>query len=348
MAKILLFSDIHVHEHKNKQERLQNCLDALFWVFNTARERGIKDVVFGGDLFQDRQNISVFTYHQTYKIISQFKDLNLWFLLGNHDLWYYDKTDISSVEPLGALPHLTVIDQPTTIKIAGLDIDFLPFTHNPIVSMSDNFSQKKSPVLVGHIAVHGATLNFHHRTRSEVSVENEKGVVQVSKEIFDGYERVFLGHYHGAQQITERVEYIGSTLQLTFGEAFQTKHIIVLDTDTLKREYIENTFSPRHYILTPDQVDDYDLNGNFVRIAVEDAGLVDIMELRQKIAEQAPDAQIKIFEDKKLEADNSEFVQKFKITEGDTIERYVKTVGYGDLDETRLLEYGKDIITNEN
>jgi DNA repair exonuclease SbcCD nuclease subunit len=341
MSKLLLFSDIHVHSHKASQERLQNCLDALYWVFQTARDRGIQDVVFGGDLFHDRQKIQVLTYHKTFNIIEQFSDLRIYLLLGNHDLWYFDKTDISSVIPIGALSHVTVISKPSTLTIAGLPIDFLPFTHDPMTAIVENFP-KKSPVMVGHVAVDGAILNFHHRTKSEVSIEIENDMQVMSREMFDGYERVFLGHYHGQQNLTDKVEYIGSTLELSFGEAFQQKHIIALDTDDLSREYIINNFSPKHLILTPQELSEHNLNGNFLRVHIEDMGKVDMMDVRSKVMEENPEAKI-TFVMEKPKTQQLEHVEKFNITEGDTLVRYVEAVGCGDLNKVALLSLGKEI-----
>ncbi len=339
MAQILLFSDLHIHTHKNSQQRLQDCLDVLHWVFQTARERNIHNIVFGGDLFQDRQRISVLTYHLTYKIISQFPDLNIWLLLGNHDLWYYEKTDISSVVPIGALSHVTVIDQPCTHNIAGLDIDFLPFTHNPVAVISENFANK-SKVLVGHVAVDEAFL--HHKVKAEVSVEFDNEMVKVNKEIFQGYNRVFLGHYHCEQRLDNVVEYIGSTLQLNFGEAFQKKHVIVLDTETLEREYIENTFSPRHYILKSNELDGMEFRTNdFVRVSY-DISESDMLQMRSNILEKHPDINITFTQEKK-NINNQESIQKFNLTEGDTLERYIAAVDCSNLDHKRLLKIGKDI-----
>ena len=45
------------------------------------------------------------------------------------------------------------------------------------------------------------------------------------------------------------VEYIGSPLQLSFGEAFQEKHLIIFDQDKKECEYILNDFSPKHLII---------------------------------------------------------------------------------------------------
>lgn len=343
MSKVLLFSDIHIDAHKKSQDRLHQCLDCLKWVCQTARDRDIKNVIFGGDLFQDRQRISVYAYHQTYKIFADHSDLEFTLLLGNHDMWYFEKTDISSVAPIGGLPHVTVIDKPATCSIENLNFDFLPFTHDPITALQKHFSEK-SPVLISHIAVDDAILNFHYRTKADVSVELDHDMVHVTKELFDEYQKVFLGHYHGAQKLNNKVEYIGSPLQLNFSEAFQHKHIIEFDTETFELEYIENTFSPKHFILTPDELDQYDLNKNFIRIHLED-NTSDMMDLRMKIMEKNPEAQV-IFRNEKKEDDCPKQVS-FKLLEGDTLERYVEAVGHGELNSTELLNLGKEICLED-
>ena len=42
---ILLFSDLHIFPHKRKNERLEDCLEVLRWVFKTARDEGIKNIL---------------------------------------------------------------------------------------------------------------------------------------------------------------------------------------------------------------------------------------------------------------------------------------------------------------
>lgn len=339
MSKVLLYSDPHIHNHKQMDQRLTDCLECLEWVFQTAKDRNVKDVICAGDLLHDRKKISVYAYHQVYKIFSKFNDLKHWLLLGNHDLWYYEKKDISSVMPFDGMPNVTVIDKPRTINISGMDFDFLPFTHDPISAITESFS-KKSKVMIGHIAVDGAVLNFHHNTQAEVSIEIENDMVLVNKDIFNGYKRVFLGHYHGAQKLNNTVEYIGSLLQLTFGEAFQEKHIILLDLDDLSVEYIENTFSPKHFILRPEELSNYNLDGNFVRIVTDLS--TDIIDVRTKIMENNPDTKLTFTLEKNKE-EKEEKISKFNLAEGDTLERYIKTVGHNHLGYNKLLNLGKEI-----
>ncbi len=347
MSKILVFSDLHIHNHKQSIQRLQDCLDVLRWCFQTARDRNAKDVIFLGDLFHDRQKIQVIAYHNTFEIFQEFRDLNINLLLGNHDLWFYDKWDISSVQPLGAMDNVRVIAKPCTLEVAGLNVDFLPFTHDPVSIVSSSFTNKSS-LLCAHIAVDDATLNEMHNTKSEVSIENEKDVVKVDKSVFKGWRKVLLGHYHCPQQLDDRVEYVGSPLQLSFNEAFQSKHVIILDSETLEHDYVENTFSPKHLILRYDEVGSVNLANNFVQIQVEDVDSADVIEMRNEIVDsKVLSLEFKEIKTKESKLNHEDLQVKFDIANGDVLERYVSAVGIGDLDYKTLLQIGKDICNED-
>jgi DNA repair exonuclease SbcCD nuclease subunit len=243
---------------------------------------------------------------------------------------------------------VTLIAEPSTLAVEGLDIDFLPYTLNPIEIIYSHF-RRKARVLCAHIAVDDAQLNKLYNVRSEVSVEIEKDMVKVGVDILDGWERVFLGHYHGEQKLNDRVEYIGSPLQLSFGEAFQKKHIVVMDSETLQTEYIENTFSPKHMIIKSDQIDEFDLNNNFVIIQVPSINSSDIIDMRKNILETKKVQHLEFKELKNRSEDiNKEEIQgKFDIAKGDVLERYIVAVGNGGLDRDILLKIGKDICQGE-
>ncbi|NDB86214.1 MAG: hypothetical protein EB127_26485, partial [Alphaproteobacteria bacterium] len=166
-------------------------------------------------------------------------------LLGNHDIWFNDSTSVSSVLPLSSIPGLRVVKDPERIKIEGNNWDFLPFTHNPIESLKELSGKEGThEYALGHLAVDGAIL--HGNQYSDVTVEHDGEMVKVSPSIFSSYKRTFLGHYHAEQKVNKSVEYVGSPLELSFGEAFQEKHIIIFDGEENSVEYIKNEFSPKH------------------------------------------------------------------------------------------------------
>lgn len=349
MSKVLLFSDLHIHMHKNLMSRLDDGLKVLEWVFRTAIEREINTIVFGGDLFQDRQRIHTISYEKTFNLIRKFMEsypqLKLYLLVGNHDMWFNNKHDVSSISPFEAIRGVEVVARCTTIEVLpGFKLDFLPYTKNPVEDIAEHF-QIKSDVLISHIAIDEAKLNSF--TRAEVSVEYEGDMVKVDIDKFGGWKRVFLGHYHLAQKLDDVVEYIGSPYELNFGEAFQQKHIIVLDTETLDTEYVVNDFSPKHLIIKESQVDRYKLDGNFVQIVVEDITSTNIVDMRHKIVEKNKTASLEFKEQKRKEEDIKDEVQeKFDFASGEVLERYIKAKGCGELDPIRLLNIGKEICQN--
>jgi len=286
MSKVLLFSDLHLHNHKGSVDRLQDCLAVLNWVFRTAAAKGCSHIFFLGDLLHERSKIDVLNYLRMFETFLKHRGkFNIHLLIGNHDMYHQKKWDVNSVKPLTAINGITVIDQPQVIDLEGVHFAFLPHTENPLPALkklkADCPDGKR--ILLAHLAVDGAELNKMYGTKADVIVEYDSDMVRVGPEVFDHWDRTFLGHYHSAQKLTDKVEYLGSPLQLTFGEAFQRKHIAVLDLEDLSTEYVVNDFSPQHFILGTDELDKYDLKGHFVRLAVDSLAEQDIVDKRKQL-----------------------------------------------------------------
>jgi DNA repair exonuclease SbcCD nuclease subunit len=346
MNEVLLFSDLHVHPHKRSDKRLEDCLNSLEWVFKTAKEEGVKTILFGGDLFHDRQKIEVYTYQRTFEIFKKWMDqklFNVVLLLGNHDLWFNDKTTVSSVFPLSALPNVQIISEPKRLLIEGSYWDFIPFTHNPIETIQELKKQDGKPeYALGHIALDGAIL--HGSQQSDVAIEHDGDMVRVSAAIFDDYKHTFLGHYHAEQMVNRKVEYIGSPLQLSFGEAFQKKHIIKFNGKTGEREYIENTFSPKHLVINIEDREKYQLDGNFVQIKVSDIGATDLIVIKKELQESGQFASLEIKQQKKIMDEHVIHDAKAILYQGDEmLSKYARQVGHESLELEKLLSVGRKI-----
>jgi DNA repair exonuclease SbcCD nuclease subunit len=348
---VLIFSDLHVHCHKKSHDRLRDCLKVLRWVFETARQREIKKIVFCGDLFHDRQKIDVIVYNETFRVMEEYLSdgkTELHLLLGNHDLWHSDKWNVSSVRPLAALPGVHVVDEVCSIPINGVTFDFLPYTSDPIKHLEVMGSGRRGRVLCAHLAIDGAQLNARFNTRADVQVEHDGDMVKVSADIFRGWDQVFLGHYHGEQKIADNAEYVGSPLQLSFGEAFQQKHIIVYDVRTRLKEYVINNFSPQHLVIPVADLDKYPLDGNFVRVEVADLGATSVADLRNEIVKSAKVGSLEIKAADKKEPDRAHIVEDAKailFKEDEMLERYIDEVGTDGLDRDRLLGVGRLVCT---
>ena len=354
MAKLLLFADAHIHTHKGSLKRLQHCLDALKWALQTAVDRKIDNVLFLGDLFQDREKIQVLPYQRTYEIINSYCGgnpyLNLYMLIGNHDMWFANKTDVSSIYPFGSIKGIRIIRKCETINIGGLDIDFLPFTLNPLKSI-EAFKQSQSKILCGHIALDGAQLNTFYKVQADVSVEYDGDMVKVGANKFQPWERVFLGHYHGEQKVGH-VEYVGSPLQLNFAEAFQKKHVIELETEDLSTTYIENTFSPHHIIMTEDDWEDehHVFKNSFIKFQPKDISASWLVDFKRQVIEKdgalsfeitAPKPQ----EDEVTKERIKDAKDAFLMNREELLEEFLGQATFPEnIDSDKLLAIGKNIM----
>lgn len=353
MSKILLWADVHIHPHKKSNERLKDCLDVQEWVFKVARERNIDHLVFLGDLFHDRQKIDVMSYQWTFQLFQKYLNgtrTQVYLLLGNHDLFHHLKCDISSVRPLEAIENITVIGVPCTLTVAKRKISFLPYTENPFEDLKRLEADNDDPykILCGHMAVHGATLNFNFGTKAEVGIEQDGGMTFLDTNAFTNWDWVFLGHYHGHQILDNKVEYVGSPLQLSFGEAFQKKHIIIYDLETHEKEYVENDFSPQHYIIPVSDLDKYDLENNFIRLEVEDLTSSDVVEVKTDLKSQHKLGSLEICQKPRTEQDKKVVSEAQALISQDPqiIEKYVDATEdqWQGLDRAKLIEMGKRIM----
>lgn len=309
-------------------------------VFETARVKEVDHIIFLGDLFHDRNKIDVLTYQRTFEEISK-TPVPLHLLLGNHDLWHKDKWSVSSCIPFSAIKDVYVIDYPSTQMIGDLQFDFLPYTEDSSKYLQ-TLVTSEARILCAHIAVNGAKLNSYHNIYSDIITEHDGDMEKIDGSSFSTWEHVFLGHYHAAQKISNNAEYIGSPLQLSFGEAFDDKHIIIFDGTN--KEYIKNEFSPQHLILKPEEVKNHKLDNNFIRLIVEDISSTDIVDIRTEIEtskpaslevtmQKADDGTKKTIEDSKAILYNQD----------EMLEKYIEEVGIGDLNKDLLLQIGKEI-----
>ncbi len=359
--KALIFSDLHCHQHKKKVERLNDCIKALEWVFDTAEDRNIDTILFCGDLFHDRQRIDVYAYQKIFEVFnSRMSGKRFYFLLGNHDMYSREKWDISSAVPLGSIKGVTIVDRPCSLDVNGYEIGFLPYTRDPAEDLKKIKMKAKFKVLLGHVAVDGAIWNLIHGTIADVSIEHDGDMVKVTPDIFDEYDQVFLGHYHAEQKLTKKVEYVGSPLQLNFGESEQKKHIIEYDFETHKKKYIENRFSPIHLVFTEkDDILSFDLENNFVRILSDNIASSDIVELRndlsqkntgsleiKQIPRKTKDDANMIKDAKSILSSGEQMLEKFLKSLSDDAE-LMKKWQLKNLDQDKLLKVGKRCLEGE-
>lgn len=208
--KILHFSDLHVKE--NKYFKIDDFIDLLSRIYNSAIKHEIKHIIFSGDFFDKKSNPR-WIYD---KLIDFFMSANLceWHIgIGNHDL---DKKG-HGLEIFGIikqhlqLKHINIIELPFVLEI-------------------DNYK-----IRIEHGIIKGALLDNECDIREDM--------VDINSNFLKGYDYVALGHLHISQRIKNKDifgYYAGSPMHLNFGEAEHKKGWLIVDLKNKKVKPIKN------------------------------------------------------------------------------------------------------------
>lgn len=146
----------------------------------------------------------------------------------------------------------------------------------------ENMDRSRKNFVLSHSFITGAELSESDRS-ARVGF-----ATAMSKDVFDGFDYVALGHIHKPQAIENHIRYSGSPLKYSFGaEEKQEKGVVLIDTDTMdirflpiapKRERCSVTGTFEEIMAREDIREDY------LRLYVTDkyAGLELIGALREK------------------------------------------------------------------
>lgn len=222
--KLLLIGDIHYGEHGNSEKYNQQVNNFMDWVCEKFVGTVDKTVQLG-DWFHHRNQVNVSTLGYgiagAKKLANAFGKENTFVLSGNHDLYYLDRLDVSSLAAIEA--YVTVIDD-------FLKIDNVLLT--PWIASDEMWSDlvEKSDEcdhILGHFEFNTFKMNEHYEMTSGRS-HKELGRCK----------RVISGHYHTKQE-KDNVVYTGTPYPISFSEANQPHGVFVLDTETGDLEFFE-------------------------------------------------------------------------------------------------------------
>jgi len=231
-CNIAVFSDLHLGVHVNSPTWHDISLEWARWYTNELLEKDITDVIFCGDFFHNRSEITVNTLHHASLLLELFKDFNVTMIAGNHDSFYKHNSTINSIKIFNGRKNITVVDEPQLIKIGNHEAYLAPWGTNI----------EKIPecdVIFGHFEIESFKLNAHKIC--------EKGIS--SQDLLKKAPLIISGHFHLREQRdydNGTILYVGSPFELDFGDAGTTKGYYTINTEDLAFQFTENTVSPRH------------------------------------------------------------------------------------------------------
>jgi len=262
--KVCCVSDIHVGVHQNSAMWHDISIEWARWLRDELKEKGVQDIIIPGDLFHYRDEIAVNTIHVVTEILRIWKQFNIVLLVGNHDAFYKDKSDINSLSILSGWDNITVVETPTLYEYKTRKIMICPW--GTTVKQID-----PCDIIFGHFEIQSFKFNQH-----KVCEEGIK-----SDTLLKRAPLVITGHFHLREERKYKngtILYVGNPYQMDFGDVYSSKGYYILDMMTGEYDFHENNISPTHQKIKLSQIVQHEslsseviqiFNNNIVKLIVD-------------------------------------------------------------------------------
>lgn len=239
MSKIYLTADNHLGMKGDNPIWLEDCFgyyNNVFIPFCRTHVQPDDVLVFLGDVFDNRSNIGLETITLSIKLFEDlsniFKDIRI--IVGNHDIFKKHSNDITSLNMLKHIPHVSIYYEPKVEKISNKKILFVPW-------IEDVEEQKKI------ISSHNVDYVFTH---AEIGgcITSSKGTILHTNNSIQSTDfkksHVFAGHIH-IRQDYKNISYVGTPYHKDRGDINNKKGFTILDVESGRTKFVENTYSPK-------------------------------------------------------------------------------------------------------
>lgn len=201
--KAAVFGDIHLGLKQNSRQHLEDCDRYIDWFIAESKARGCETCIFLGDWNHHRASINVATMNSSIRNLKKLNDAfdTVYFLVGNHDLYYRDKRDLNSIEYARDLENFVFVDE--VLEKDGVAL--VPWL------VGDEWKQIRKiqcRYMFGHFELP------HFMMNALVEMPDHGGL---NTEHLGGPEYVFSGHFH-KRQYKNNIHYIGNAFPHNYAD----------------------------------------------------------------------------------------------------------------------------------
>lgn len=227
-------------------------LDYVDYIEQYCVENKIDTIFFLGDVFEKSNKIRHDSFVPLFKKLLDMKQkgLKIYCILGNHDIYSADNESI--VETFMPIVERVVTDT-EIINIGGKDFTFLSYTKD------ESKIPRTGDVLLTHLAI--ADFEFDNAYHA-----NE--AVAIKRDFFKGFNQVFSGHFHKAQQ-KDNIWFVGSPYQLNIGEKGLKKGFGVYETTTSQYDFVTYPNAPEFIIIKVEDFNKVEVKNKFVYVEID-------------------------------------------------------------------------------
>lgn len=197
-------TDIHFGLKSNSVQHNTDCTEFVDWFISKAKEEDCDTCFFLGDYNHHRASINIQTLQYGLRALEKLNSSfdHVYFIPGNHDLYYRDKRDIHSVEWARHLPNVTIVND----WFQQDDVVIAPWL------VGDDY-KKLSKMSGKYLFSHLELPNFYMNAMVQMPDHGE-----LKDDDVTGFEKVFSGHFH-KRQARNNIWYIGNAFPHNYADA---------------------------------------------------------------------------------------------------------------------------------
>ena len=202
--KAIVFTDLHLGLKSNSKLHNEDCLAFIAWACNLGKKQGCDTCLFLGDYHNNRASINIMTLNYSLKcleIMSKSFD-QVFFIPGNHDLYYRDKRDIQSVEWARHISNITIVND----FFKQGDVSIVPWL---VGDDHKRIHRINAKYMFGHFELP----HFYMNAMVQMPEHGE-----IRREHFGHIDHVFSGHFH-KRQSERNITYIGNCFPHNYADA---------------------------------------------------------------------------------------------------------------------------------
>ena len=374
-GNILVFTDQHFGIKGNAPSRQKVSAMAIKNILLAIDKHNVENIIFCGDYFHQRNALTVDTLNIAYRCLQALaKKCNVYMILGNHDLFNKNSTDVNSINIFRDNGNIHVIDSATEIELNKQKALFVPW----LADLS-TFKKEQFKFMFGHFEVSSKFLIADYAQEHSRSIEATNEIVNSidSNDILESSGNqsniaekylgsfldlvskdgtIFAGHIHQHKEMLvkgRKFIFVGSPYEQNLGDIGSKCGYYIIDKNN-NYSFFECQGLPKHikFIcskIMKDGIDKFDFSNakrNIVQKVYDiDISMEDDLKINEKISsycpyeELLPDYQValdftKNVDDNKKQEHLVKMLNKSKL---DYIDSYINQ-----LDENVLTDEGID------